>query len=186
MTAIMLSCSVDAQLLDGFVYYGAAVQSQQYDDLQLNNRLTAEGRNLGYRLFSGYQFNRWIGLELGAQQLADGDFVLKQNTDQSVIATSQLSAKAFDAKLILSYSFADDWFVRAQTGLMSWRQQRTDAKLVQPTSHVRSKANGEDALFGAGLGYSISQDYALTFEVEKSEVAGQRVVGFSLNLMTKF
>lgn len=185
LTATALSCNATAQLLDGFVYYGAAVQTQSYDDLWSTNRLEAEGQNLGYRLFSGYQFNRWIGLEIGAQQLADGDFVLKNSTTNAVMAQSMFQTKALDAKLVLSYSFADDWFVRAQTGVLAWDNKRTDS-IISPQSRIKVKSNGEDALYGAGLGYSISQDYALTLEVEKSKVAGQKVTGISLNLMTKF
>ncbi len=183
--AAALSCNATAQLLDGFVYYGAALQTHVYDDLLLKNRLEAEGKNVGYRLFTGYQFNRWIGVEIGAQQLADGDFVLKNNANNALLAQSDFQTKALDAKLVLSYSFADDWFIRAQTGLLAWDNKRTDSSIT-PLSSNQLKSSGEDALYGAGLGYSISQDYALTLEVEKSKVAGLEFVGFSLNLMTKF
>jgi hypothetical protein len=183
--AAALSCNATAQMRDGFVYYGAALQGHAYEDLLLKNRLSAQGRNLGYRLFTGYQFNRWVGVEIGAQQLGDADFLLKNATNTNVLAQTDFKTKALDAKLVLSYSFADDWFVRAQTGVLAWRNSRTDISLSPLTSN-KLKTSGEDTLYGAGIGYSISQDYAMTLELEKSKVAGQAVTGISLNLMTKF
>lgn len=182
-TFALLSNHAQAVLSDDFAYYGAALQLQSFADLPAPDYTSASSTELGYRLFAGYQLNSWLGVELGGQKLADAEY---QPTSPANSSRKVLSkGLALDSKLIASYSINDVWFVRAQTGVLLWQNEKTD-QTVTPVSTVTVKKSGGSAVYGLGLGYSIKRAVAVSLDVEKSAVAEQDYQALRLSLMLKF
>jgi hypothetical protein len=179
----LLSNHAQAELSGDFLYYGAALQLQSFADLPAPDHTAASSTGLGYRVFAGYQLNSWLGVELGGQKLANAEYrpVNPINSGRVVESTGL----ALDTKLIASYSLNEQWFARAQAGVLLWRNEKTD-RTVTPSSTVTVKDSGNSLVYGVGLGYSFDRELAVSLDVEKSAVAEQDYRALRLSMMWKF
>ena len=149
------------------------------DDKRINNSLIGAGftastiknddRDLGYKLFGGYQFNPNFALEAGYFDL--GDFGYTATTVPAGTVSGRLKAKGFNVDLVGLVNLTERFALigRAGANYAKTDVAFTDTGLV----HVFDPHQSEREVhykYGVGLQYSLSPSWDLRAEAERYRI----------------
>lgn len=165
-------------------YIGGSVGQSDFDNgnaiPDLITSGTVDGKDTGYKIFGGYEFNRNFGVELAWVDLGkasySGTFLGLPVTGGSV-KTSGLNISAVGT-LPLSSSFA----LFGKLGLFSWESKASDVTGGVPFS---GKEDGSDVSFGIGASYNFTKNLAIRAEWEQFK-AVDNISLLSLGVVYKF
>lgn len=125
--------------------------------------------DMAYRLFAGYQFNRYFGMEVGYSDL--GRFGISADTVPTGRMDGRVKVRTAGVDLVGTVPLVDQldfiWRVGAQRAQVNGRYSGTGA--VQAASPSTS-ARGWGAKFGAGLQLALMPGMLLRAEAEQARV----------------
>ena len=184
-TAALWSASASAQIVRGPT---AATQTRAYVGVGGGqNRLDAEcgpfacdKSDMGWKVFGGYNFNPWLGIEGGYYDLGTAQIYVPPAAGQ--IDTSAIAAFAtFRAE-------ENDWWVAAKLGVAS---VKTEGRAIGGTTTIGLGSETKtDFAWGLGIGYNFYSQFRVQLEYEqfKGELQGEKAdSGFtSLSLVYRF
>ncbi|CAD5365895.1 Outer membrane protein A precursor [Rubrivivax sp. A210] len=166
---------------EGYAYGGLSVgQSRaRIDEARITASLLGSGltttsmsrdeRDTGFKLFGGYQFNRWFGLEAGYFKL--GKFGFESTTTPAGTLAGEISLKGFNLDLVgtlpLTTYLSAIGRVGVQTAKATDRFSGTGAVTVlDPNPSKRST----QPKFGLGLQYEVTRNFLVRGEIERYRV----------------
>jgi OOP family OmpA-OmpF porin len=160
-----------------YIYFGARAGYTYNEKSCMDSAFNCDHTDIGYGIFSGYQFNRSVALELSFNDL--GDSIAEY-------PNIQLKGKSreTDLALKLSHNLNDKTQLYAKLGAAYWDGKVTGQQPVLEHSDMRW-------LLGAGVEYSLSSRWSARFEYQYIHQIGNNEMGFanphlaSLGLMWK-
>jgi OmpA-OmpF porin, OOP family len=178
--------SFQAQAQDSYGYIGlgggqtrAHVDEQRITDSVLtppvggfsSYALTQDRRDTAYKVFGGYQFNRYWGLEGGYFNLG------KQNFTNTTVPTGHLRAdlrtEGLLADVVLTLPITDNFSALARAGA-TWARTRTqfttDGAAVLNSTNVSPSERKVNPKLGVGVQYAFSDGLMLRGEAERYRI----------------
>ena len=179
---LALSLPTAAQAQEGGYYYGGISVGQsraKIDDERITATLLGAGltttamtrdeRDTAYRIFGGYQMNRYFGLEAGYFDL--GKFGFTSTTLPAGTLNGQLKASGLNLDLVGTLPLSDKFSVIGRVGAQ-WARTRdqfsgSGAVVVTNPSPSTRDTNYK---FGAGLQYAFSPSFQVRGEAERYRI----------------
>ncbi|BAU47503.1 flagellar motor protein MotB [Sulfurifustis variabilis] len=161
--------ALEQNLLDFAAAEGVAIASSSSSD---------DGTDTSVKLFLGYRFNRYFGIEGAFVDLGDFD-ASASATDaafgDTLTVRTELDFFAFSfaglAHLPVSRSFS----VYGKFGFYAWDLDLTERVRLPgfATSTARASDDGSDFVYGAGLEWDIGRQFAVRAEWERYNEVGE-------------
>jgi OOP family OmpA-OmpF porin len=164
-------------------YIGGSVGQSDFDDSNTTGLITSgavDGKDTGYKIFGGYQFNQYIGVELAYVDLGQASysgFSGAAPVTGGTVKTSGLNISAVGT-LPLSSGFA----LFGKAGLYVWEAKANDVTGGVPFSE---KQDGTDLSLGIGASYDFTKNFAIRAEWERFKAVGD-IDLLSIGVVYKF
>lgn len=164
---------------DSYSYFGlSAGQSRSNMNTQttvdqllgagVSTGLKSNLRDTGYKVFGGYQFNPYFGMELGYFDLGHIGF---DATTASGTLGGRYKMKGVDFDLVGSLPLSERWAASARIGV---QDAQTNANFTPTGSVALTDLNRSqrdvNVKFGVGLQYAFSRSFILRTELERFRV----------------
>ena len=184
-------------------WYGGANVGQsraKIDDARITSSLLGsgfgvssindDGRDLGYKLFGGYQFNRNFALEAGYFDL--GSFGYRATTLPAASVNGSIRLRGLDLDVVGTLPITEKFSAFGRVGLAHAQARdsfsSTGAVQLQNTNPSKSETNYK---FGVGLQYAFTEALAMRLEAERyriNDAVGNKgdVDLFSIGLIYRF
>ncbi len=166
----------------GFYIGGSAGQSD-FDDSNTTGLITSgtvDGKDTGFKIFGGYQFNHNFGVELAYVDLGKAGysgFFGAAPVTGGTVKTSGLNISAVGT-LPLGSGFA----LFGKAGLFAWESEANDVTGGVPFS---GKEDGTDLSLGIGASYDFTKNFAIRAEWERFKAVGD-IDLLSVGIVYKF
>jgi len=108
--------------------------------------------DLGWKLFAGYRFNEYFGVEGGYVDFGD-------QSDSFAGTNVKVDADGLDLYAVGFLPVAEDWDLFGKVGFIAWN---ADVKAFGQTEDD----DGEDLALGAGAAWHVNETFALRAEFE--------------------
>ena len=151
---------------DGW-YAGFGFGQSKYRDLAATN---ANTRTEGWKVYSGYQFNKYLGVEGGFANLND-------LTATAGATRSETESRAWSLAAVGSYPLTDKFAVMAKAGaayVLTTTSTKVGTALAQ-----RSGDDGYQPYYGVGVKYALLDNFDLRVEWERFDLDE-----YNIDLMT--
>lgn len=134
------------------VYIGGSVGQSKYN-IDCTSPLSCDDKDTAFRLFGGYQFNRFVAAEIGYADMGKAKLTGPGGTDE-------MAATAFDLSAVLSYPFASSGFnVFGRLGLYAGK--------IELSGPDHGSKNSTNVTFGVGAGYDFSKNLGVRGEWQR-------------------
>lgn len=131
--------------------------------------ITNDEKDTGYKVFGGYQFNRYFAFEGGYFDL--GKFGFTAATLPAGSLSGQIKLKGFNLDAVLSLPFTEKFSVFGRIGVNSAEAKDafSGTGLVNVVNPDPSK-RGTNYKFGGGLQYDFTRSFGMRAEVERYRI----------------
>lgn len=167
----------------GFYIGGSVGRSAADDGNAVPDLITSgsvDGTDTGFKIFGGYQFNPYFGLELAWVDLGtakySGSFAGFPVTGGSV------KTDGFNFSAVGTYPFGSGFAVFGKVGAFAWESRQNDVTAGTPFSN---KESGGDVFFGVGVSYDFTRNIGVRAEWERFKAVGD-IDLLSVGLAYKF
>lgn len=173
---------------DQFDYFALSINKPSYSDLDFTPVLneedlsplkeSVEKENYGFRLFYGYQFNRYMAVEGGIDYYGKSDFSLytEATSNQNVVTKTNIHTGSFssigtDVRLVGTYPITSNLYVKASVGALAWFSDR-DYVTKEENDFIayEESESGVSVVTGLSLAYGIRKFAAISLDYEKTEI----------------
>lgn len=151
------------------------------DDQRIQGGLAGQGlatssiddreRHAAFKLFGGYQLNRYFGVEAGFFDL--GKFGYTAHTTPAGSLTGDITVKGLDLDLVGSYPITDRFSVLGRVGVISGRTEGTFSSTGAarvPYANTHTSERFTDAKWGAGVAYAFTDALSMRLEAERYRI----------------
>lgn len=180
LSGLVAAAQASAQ---GFYIGGSIGQSKMDDGNAIPDLITSgtvDGKDTGYKIFGGYQFNQNFGLELAYVDLGKASYsgtFLGAPVTGGTVKTSGVNISAVGT-LPLNSGFA----LFGKAGLFTWESKASDITGGVPFS---GKEDGTNASFGLGASYNFTKNFGIRSEWERFKAVGD-IDLLSVGIVYKF
>jgi len=140
-----------------------------------------DGKDGAFKLFTGYRFNPYVGIESAYVHL--GDVTYSGRFGAQPVSGGKVEATGFNLALLGSYPLAQELSLFAKLGIFIWEWRASDTTSGQPFSTAE---DGADLSFGVGLSYSFARKWALRGEWERFKLDEVDADLLSIGLVFRF
>lgn len=147
----------------------------------------------GFRVFGGWQFNQYLGVEAGYDAGAGVDKTLGDITVNGVEADVDFDVSGFDVMLVGTLPIGDTFYGFAKAGVLFWDVE-ADIELREDdgeggviTTDLSGDDSGQDPAYGVGFGMNLGDnarvqveytDYHFNSSVDGNFISGSFVWRF--------
>ncbi len=124
--------------------------------------------DMGYKLFGGYQINRWFGIEASWFDLGEAGFTA--NTTPAGTLTGDVRTRGLGVDLVGTLPLGDRFFVLGRVGVAHARTSgnfSSTGAVSMPYASTSTSANNTGIKFGAGVGWRFNEAWSLRAEAER-------------------
>jgi OOP family OmpA-OmpF porin len=165
-------------------YVGGSVGRSDADDgnavPDLITSGTVDGTDTGFKIFGGYQFSQYFGLELAWVDL--GKATYSGTFAGFPVTGGSIKTQGFNFSAVGTYPFGSGFAVFGKVGAFAWESKQNDVTAGIPFSN---KENGGDVSFGIGASYDITKNIGIRAEWERFKAVGD-IDLLSVGLVYKF
>jgi len=169
----------DAQETTGW-YAGASAgrSAATIDDARITSGLAAQGlggialsrdeRSTGYKLFGGYQFNPYFGIEAGFVDL--GRFGYRASTLPAGTLSGEMRVKGLNLDLVGTLPLVGGLSALGRVGVTSMRASDSFAAtgaVTMPYANAHPSQRSSGLKAGIGLSYALTPSLAVRLEAER-------------------
>ncbi len=176
-TVLGAACAgAQAAGVDGWYVGGALGGSQQhFGGGQVDNALANQGlagsssldRSAGsLRLFGGYQFNPYLGLEGGYVDLGKFDYNSSISSPAADTVNGHLGVTGWDLAAVGSVPLGAQWSLFGKAGAL-YAKTKLDASSGGAVAAGDASHTGTSPLLGAGVSYDLTRKVALRAELDR-------------------
>ena len=164
---LIAAAQVSAQ---GF-YLGGSVGSSKIDgDIAgpgLISSGTVDGEDSGFKLYGGYQFNPYFGVEMAFVDLGTASY--SGTFGGFPVAGGKVDVWGLGFFAVGAWPVTPSFSLFGKLGLFSWEAEWSDMPGGVPSS---STENGADLAGGVGLNYSFTKNLSARLEWERFKAGG--------------
>ncbi|HEV3008459.1 MAG TPA: porin family protein [Burkholderiales bacterium] len=146
---------------------------------------SVDGKDTAFKLFSGYMFTPYAGIESAYVHLGDvtysGQF--DNQFGSQPVSGGKVDATGFTISLLGSYSLTQELSLLGKLGIFIWEWRASDTTSGQPFSTAE---DGSDLSFGLGLRYSFARKWAVRAEWERFQLDDADADLLSIGLVWRF
>jgi OOP family OmpA-OmpF porin len=167
----------------GFYIGGSVGRSDADDSNAVPDLITsgsADGTDTGFKIFGGYQFNPYFGLELAWVDLGTAKY--SGSFAGFPVTGGTVKTQGFNFSAVGTYPFGSGFAVFGKIGAFAWESKQNDVTAGIPFSN---KENGGDVSFGIGASYDITKNIGIRAEWERFKAVGD-IDLLSVGLVYKF
>ena len=126
--------------------------------------------NTGVRVFGGWQFNEYFGIEGGYDGGAGWDKTIGDITVDGIEADLDIDIQGFDLMLVATLPMGDKFYGFAKAGVLFWdveadlvvREDDGEGGVITTTES--GDDSGEDPAFGLGFGFNLGEQASIQAE----------------------
>lgn len=159
-------------------YLGSGVGESNVSNAAANG--ITDDTDTAFRVYGGYQFNRWIAAEAGYVDF--GRFTGEVPSIEGPINT-RLDADGFTLGLRPQVSLGSKWFAQAQAGVLFWD---ATARFQGDGFSQRFSDDGEDPYYGLGIGRYLGNNWRASAEWTRYDTDDSDVDFLNLALSARF
>jgi len=191
VSAPVLAQRAPAMAQDAGFYLGGAVGQSRLKDACEGLTIACDEKDTGWKVFAGYQFNRYLGIEGGYVDLGKAS---ASGTITGVGVTGNAEVKGWELLGVGTLPIANNFSAYGKVGFFRWDLD-VSATAVVPGFAVSTSASddGTDMTFGVGLKYEFTRNVAARLEWQRyNDIGGSNTGGksdvdlFSLGVVFKF
>jgi len=194
--ALAICGSANAAEPGWYIGVGAGQSDVDISSSDVNKIMTAAGitgtssvdeTDTAWKIFAGYQYNKYLGVELGYVDLGevDIDAVITAPTAATLKINAETQAAALS--VIASLPIGDKFNVFGRVGAFYWDVEAEAAAVVGGVvSKASADDDGIDLLFGAGAKYDFTKNVGVRVEWERYDVDGDDIDLISGSLLYSF
>lgn len=164
-------------------YAGGSVGSSRatIDDERIRSGLAGQGlatssiddreRDTAFKLFGGYQFNRYFGVEAGYFDL--GKFGYTAHTTPAGSLAGDITVKGLNLDLVGSYPLTERFSVLGRVGVITGRTEgafSASGAARVPYAGTQTSERFTNAKFGAGVAYAFTDALSMRLEAERYRI----------------
>ncbi len=127
---------------------------------------SCDDKDTAWKIFGGYQFNRYIGAEIGYVDLGK---VTANGTILGVPVSANIKAKGFEALAVGTLPINEQFAAYGKAGFFRWD---VDASAVVGGVAVAASEKGTDLTYGIGLKYNFTKNLAVRVEYQRYKDLG--------------
>jgi OOP family OmpA-OmpF porin len=168
LLALLAGCATGAQAAEPGLYLGAGI-GQAGIEVDGNDPETGEvnfdGDDVGYKLFAGFRFVDWFGVEAAWNDFGKAD----DSTDVGgVPIETEFETDGFDVNLVGMVPLGERFDIFAKAGYFVWDAEGRSTAF--PGGRV--KTDGEDLTYGVGVQGFLLDNFGLRAEYQIYDVDG--------------
>ena len=166
------------------MWLGASLGQSRFDDSLARGLFTSgtvDAKSTAFKVFGGYQFNRYLGVEAAYVDL--GNLAYSGEFSGTPVTNGKVGVKGLDISAIGTVALSEKVSAFGKLGLFAWEAHATD---VAPGATFNTQSSGRDASFGVGLGYAVTRYSDLRAEFESFRIGGDKASLFSVGVTFKF
>lgn len=198
------ACNTYATESKSFDYFGVRLENQSFNDVNFAPGFDTEGlaplsysagqSGQGIRLLAGRQFNHYIALEGGISSFGEADFKVAEavtGADGKVthkgIHSGKFRTYGLDARVVATYPFENNWYLKGHLGALLWQNEFSYLSGTPAQTEVKQvKDSGVSMLAGFGVGYGFNENWTLSVDFEKTEVADIETKTLGVSVLFQF
>lgn len=131
---------------------------------------STDDSNTGIRVFGGWQFNRYFGIEGGWDGGAGWDKTIGDIAVDGIEADLDIDIQGFDLMLVATLPMGDTFYGFAKAGVLFWdveadlaiREDDGEGGVI--TTTASGDDSGEDPAFGLGFGMNLGEQARVQVE----------------------
>lgn len=123
---------------------------------------TCDDKDTTWKIFGGYQFNSYLGYEIGLVDLSEWPASL------GAVGTANAKLRIFELTLVGTMPLSQRFSVYGKAGVYQWDADFEPAAGVAATAD----ANGNDYTFGLGATYKLTRTAAVRLEWQRYNKVG--------------
>jgi OmpA-OmpF porin, OOP family len=161
LTALPAAAELQFGRMDTGLYLGGSVGGSEYRNACDGTAALGVGcdeKDVGWRGFAGWQFNRYIGLELGYANLGKAEA-------SGGGASASLKSRGVDLVGVFTYPFNDMFGVYGKAGMARMR-----TKINSTIGNVTE--NSTDFTFGGGVRFNFARNFGARLEWQRFHDVG--------------
>ena len=180
MSGLVAASQASAQ---GFYIGGSVGQSDMDEGNAVPDLITSgtvDGKDTGFKIFGGYQFNQYFGLELAYVDLGKASYsgtFLGAPVTGGAVETWGVNFSAVGT-LPLGSNFA----LFGKVGFFTWESEASDTTGGVPFSGTE---DGTDVSYGLGVSYNFTKNFGVRAEWESFKAVGD-IDLLSIGVVYKF
>jgi len=168
-----IGVSAGASNLDedaGAINTELAAEAAVFSIVGFASTTTVDDDDLGWKIYGGYNFNKYFSVELGYTDLGEAE--LNTTITAPALVAGTLAATAdltgFQFAGIASYPVSEEFDVFGKIGAYVWESDATAVAVIAGlTEAVKAEQDGTDILFGLGAEYNFTNNITLRAEWER-------------------
>lgn len=160
-------------------YAGFSFGQSRYRDIP-SSFTAAETRTEGWKVYTGYQFNKYLGVEGGYANLND----MRASTTTPAAAALNTKSDAWTLVAVGSYPLTDKFSVMAKLGA-AYVLTSTGVK-VGTARTQRSGDDGYQPYYGVGVSYALLDNFSLRAEWERFDLDDTNIDLMTAGFVVKF
>lgn len=167
----------------GFYVGGSVGRSDADDSNAVPDLITSgsvDGTDTGFKIFGGYQFNPYFGLELAWVDLGTAKY--SGSFSGFPVTGGSVKTQGFNFSAVGTYPFGSGFAVFGKVGAFAWESKQNDVTAGTPFSN---KESGGDVSFGVGASYDFTKNIGIRAEWERFKAVGD-IDLLSVGLAYKF
>jgi len=150
LPASFFAFTTPAAAQDAGWYIGGAYGMTSIDAGGLGT-VTIDDGDSGFKLYGGFQFNKFLGAEVGYVDF--GSFPATAGS------SGNLSATAYTLAAVGTLPLGESFALYGKAGVWMWKQDSTIAGTAN--------TDGSDLFIGAGARFNLNKNWGLTLDVEQ-------------------
>lgn len=160
-----------ARAQDAGFYAGIGVGRSELKDACAGITISCDDTDTGWKLFGGYQFNKYLGAELGYVDLGKAT---ASGTILGVAVSATAKAKGWEFLGVGTLPIADKFSVYGKAGLFRWDVDVSATGVVPGFAPVAVGASdkGTDFTYGIGLKYDFTKSIGARVEWQRYKDVG--------------
>ena len=170
----------------GFYVGASAGYADHKDNCDEVFGLSCDEEDLGWKVFAGYKFNKYLAIEGGSVDFgqADADIpFINVVTLEVVEGTLETKVDGFFLSGLTELPLSDKFSVLAKIGIIYWDIEFNGSDLPNNGGLVDDEdENGTDMFFGFGAKYNITENFAFRVEWERYNNIGESGIDLSTDI----
>lgn len=148
----------------------------------------------GFKLLAGRQIYRYLAVEASLSSFTSASFdvfeeINNENGESSTerVASGEFDSTVADIRAIFTYPFGQRFHFKLMAGVTSWQNDFDTVSFNDNAYTIERQSDaGIDSIYGVGLAYGFNRKYAISLDIERSEVANLDVTNVAASLLMKF
>ncbi len=166
------------------LYLGGSVGKSDVDESITSGLITSgsvDGKDTGYKIFGGYQFNQNFGVEVGYVDL--GKVTYSGFSGASPVTNGKVDVSGLSISAVGTLQLNPSFGLFGKIGILDWKLKASDITGGVPFS---DKATGSDVAFGFGVSYKITRNVSARAEWERFKFDSENANFLSIGIAYSF